>query len=100
MSDVFASALWGIDYMFTLAGNSAAGVNFHGGGSGSYTPIAVSGSSITTRPLYYALLFFGAAAHGRVVPVDVNAGRTNVTAFGVLDSDGTLRVTVVNKDRR
>jgi uncharacterized protein (TIGR03437 family) len=99
VSDVFASALWGIDYMFTLAGNSAAGVNFHGGGSGSYTPIAVSGSTITARPLYYALLFFGAAAHGRVVPVDVNAGSVNVTSFGVLDNDGTLRVTVINKDQ-
>src|SRR5271157_5935079 len=56
VSDVFASALWGIDYMFTLAGTSAAGVNFHGGGTGTYTPIAASGSTVSARPLYYALL--------------------------------------------
>lgn len=99
VSDVFASALWGIDYMFTLAGTSAAGVNFHGGGTGTYTPIAVSGSSITARPLYYALLVFGAAARGRMVPVNLNPGRINLTAYGVLDSDGTLRVTVINKDQ-
>jgi uncharacterized protein (TIGR03437 family) len=99
VSDVFASALWGIDYMFTLAGQSAAGVNFHGGGSGTYTPIAVSGSAITARPLYYALLFFGAAARGRVIPVNLNAGRINLTSFGVLDSDGTVRVVVINKDQ-
>jgi uncharacterized protein (TIGR03437 family) len=101
VSDVFASALWGIDYMFTLAGTSAAGVNFHGGGTGAYTPIAVSGNptAISARPLYYALLLFGAAARGRVVPVTLNAGRINLTAFGMLDSDGTLRVTVINKDQ-
>ncbi len=99
VSDVFASTLWGLDYMLTLAGTSAAGVNFHGGGTGTYTPIAVNGSTITARPLYYSLLMFGAAAHGQVVPVTGNAGRINLTAFGVLDTDGTLRVTVINKDQ-
>ncbi len=99
VSDVFASTLWGLDYMLTLAGTSAAGINFHGGGTGAYTPIAVSGSTITARPLYYSLLMFGAAAHGQVVPVTGNTGRINLTAFGVLDIDGTLRVTVINKDQ-
>ena len=99
VSDVFASALWGLDYMLTLAGSSASGVNFHGGGSGTYTPIAVSGSTVTARPLYYAMLMFGAAARGRVVPVNLNAGRIDLTAYGVLDADGTVRVTVINKDQ-
>jgi hypothetical protein len=30
----------------------------YGGGTGAYTPIAVSGSSVTARPLYDALLLF------------------------------------------
>lgn len=98
VSDVFAAALWGIDNMFTLAGSSAAGVNFHGGGTGAYTPIAVSGSTISARPLYYALLFFGAAGRGKIVPLNVNAGRVNLTAFATVDSDGTVRVTLINKD--
>jgi uncharacterized protein (TIGR03437 family) len=98
VSDVFASALWGVDYMFTLAGRNAAGVNFHGGGSGNYTPIAVSGSQVTPRPLYYALLMFRAAARGRLVPLDVTANGVNLRAYGVMDDDGTLRVTVINKD--
>lgn len=99
VSDVFASALWAADYMFTLANRSSAGVNFHGGGTGTYTPIAVSGSTITARPLYYALLLFHAAARGRMVPVDVSAAGINVTSYGALDADGTLRVLVVNKDQ-
>jgi uncharacterized protein (TIGR03437 family) len=98
VSDVFASALWGVDYMFTLAGRNAARVNFHGGGTGTYTPIAVTSTQATARPLYYALLLFRAAARGRVVPVSVATNGVNLTAYGALDDDGTLRVTAVNKD--
>ena len=98
VSDVFASALWGVDYMFTLAARGSAGVNFHGGGTGTYTPIAVSGTQATARPLYYALAMFRAAAHGRLVPLDVTANGVNLTAYGALDSDGTLRIAVINKD--
>ena len=98
VSNVFASALWGVDYMFTLAGRNAAGVNFHGGGTGTYTPIAVTATQATARPLYYALLLVRAAARGRVVPVTVTTNGVNLTAYGALDDDGTLRVTVINKD--
>jgi hypothetical protein len=99
VSDVFAAALWGVDYMFTLAGNGAAGVNFYGvGGIGVNTPIAIDGNQITAHPLYYALLMFRAAAEGRLVPLDVAANGVNLTAYGVLDEDDTLRVTVINKD--
>jgi uncharacterized protein (TIGR03437 family) len=84
--------------MFTLAGRNAAGVNFHGGGTGTYTPIAVTTTQATARPLYYSLLLFRAAARGRVVPVTVSANGVNPTAYGALDDDGTLRVTVINKD--
>ena len=99
VSDVFASALWGIDYMFTLAGRNSTGVNFHGGGSGTYTPIAVSGGQVTARPLYYALLMFRAAARGRLAPLTVSTNGVNLTAYGALDGDGTLRVMVINKDQ-
>jgi uncharacterized protein (TIGR03437 family) len=98
VSNVFASALWGVDYMFTLAGRNSAGVNFHGGGTGTYTPIAVTTTQATARPLYYSLLLFRAAARGRVVPVTVSTTSVNLTAYGALDDDGTLRVTVINKD--
>ena len=98
VSDVFASALWGVDYMFTLAGRSAAGINFHGGGSGNYTPIAVSGSQVAARPLYYSLLMFHAAGRGRLVPLDVSAGSVNLTAYAALDPDGGLHLVAINKD--
>ncbi len=98
VSNTFASALWGLDYMFTLASNAAAGVNFHGGGSGAYTPIAVSGSSVTARPLYDALLMFQAGSSGRLVPITLVSVGIDLNAYAVLASDGTLRVTVINED--
>jgi uncharacterized protein (TIGR03437 family) len=98
VSDVYASALWGIDYMFTLAQRSSTGLNLHGGGTGNYRPIAVSGSQITPRPLYYALLLFRAAARGWVAPPNVSAGAANVTAYATIDTDGTVRVVAINKD--
>jgi hypothetical protein len=100
VSDVFASALWGVDYMFTLAGHNSGGVNFHCGSGGNYlpTPIQAEGNQIIAHPLYYALLLFRAAAQGRMVPLDVAANGVNLTAYGVVDNDDTLRVTVINKD--
>ncbi len=102
VSNVFAAALWGVDYMLTLAGHASAGLNFHGGGTGLYTPIATSTTggtaTIAARPLYYAMLMFGTALGARVVPVTVNSSRVNATAYGLLDAAGGLRVFVINKD--
>jgi uncharacterized protein (TIGR03437 family) len=102
VSNVFASALWGVDYMLTLAGHASGGLNFHGGGTGLYTPIATSttggNTTIAARPLYYAMLLFGAALGTRVVPMTVNSSRVNATAYGLLDAAGGLRVVVINKD--
>ena len=101
VSNTFASALWGVDYMFTLASYAATGVNFNVGssGNGSYTPIGVSGSGVVnTRPLYYALLLFHAASSGRIVPITLASGGIDLNAYAVLAGDGTLRVTVVNED--
>jgi len=98
VSDVFASALWATDYMFALASRSAAGVNFHGGGNAPYAPIALEGGVVMARPLYYALLFFQAAAHGRLLPIDLNSSDVNLNAYALLDADGTLRVAIINED--
>jgi hypothetical protein len=106
VSDVVASALWGIDHLFTLAEHGAAGVNLQAGTNlrggltcaGIYLPVCGTRGSYTARPLYYAMLFFRHAARGRLVPVDVAAGGVNVAAHATLADDGTLRVTLVNKD--
>ena len=63
VSDTFASALWGADYMFRIAQAGGIGVNFHGGGYGWYTPIAgTRAKGFEARPLYYGMSLFKAAA--------------------------------------
>ncbi len=58
VSDAFASALWGADYMLTCALAGYCGVNLHGGGDGLYTPIAIGESlSAELRPLYFGMQF-------------------------------------------
>ena len=65
VSDTFASALWGADYMFRIAQAGGTGVNFHGGGSGWYTPIAgTRAKGFEARPLYYGMRLFREAALG------------------------------------
>jgi hypothetical protein len=108
VSDVFASALWGLDHLFTLAELGVAGVNVQTGASisggltceGIYLPICAAGAGWTARPLYYAMLLFHDAAIGRTVSAEVRADppEVNVAAHAVVADDGTLRVTVINKE--
>jgi hypothetical protein len=99
VSNAFASALWGADYLFNLAENGVVGVNFHGGFSThGYTPIGLDkNNQYTAMPLYYAMLLFHDAAQGRIIPLDMNTA-ANVTAHAVLGNDGTLHLVIINKD--
>lgn len=57
VSDTFASALWTADMMLQFARAGCAGLNFHGGGHGFYTPIAGSvAEGFTRRPEFYGIL--------------------------------------------
>lgn len=98
VSNVYAAALWGADYSFTLAEQGASGLNFHGGfRCRGYTPICISGGHYSAQPLYYGMLLFHAATPGRLVPVRVRT-HANITAYGVLAGDGTLHLVLINKD--
>jgi Glycosyl hydrolase family 79 C-terminal beta domain len=98
VSNVFAASLWGVEHMFTLAENGATGVNFHGSLSGgTYQPIDGTPGNYTARPLYYAMLAFHTAAQGQTIPVAVTT-RWNVSVHGTVASDGTLRITAINRD--
>jgi hypothetical protein len=108
VSDVFASALWGLDHLFTLAELGVAGVNLQTGTDvnggltcrGIYLPVCdAGGGRWTARPLYYAMLLFHQAAVGRVVPVQVGATpEANVVAHATIADDGSVRVVVINKE--
>jgi hypothetical protein len=99
VSDTFASALWGADLMFQLARAGWAGINFHGGGKGWYTPIAGSlETGFTARPLYYGMLMFAQAQPETMLALDVNANDPLFSAYAMKSRDGRIRLALFNKD--
>jgi hypothetical protein len=112
VSDTHAAAVWALDYLWWWAGRGAAGLNFHTGDT-------VAKENVNT-PCYYALYWstpggyeahpvayafkafaagFGEGA-GKWMPVEItdNQSRVNVTAGGVVMGDGSMLVTVINKE--
>jgi hypothetical protein len=101
VSDSFASALWGADFMLLLAQLGVSGVNFHGGGQGFYTPIAGGGSKpFEARPLYYGMLFYREFASGSMIPCKLESGGVNATAYACINTAGRLSLAIINKDLR
>jgi hypothetical protein len=100
VSDAYGTALWAIDYLFTVAGHGASGVNFHGGGNGpGYTPIANSGTTVVgARPEFYGMLLFTKAGTGPLYATRASAGSLDFTAYAVGQGDGSTRIVLVNKD--
>lgn len=100
VSDVFAAAVWGTDFLFDVAENGSVGVNLHTiFGMNGYTAISFDKDKKTyaVRPLYYSLLLFKDAGQGKLITTDVKSN-SNVTAHTTLGTDGKLRVVVINKD--
>lgn len=98
VSNTFASALWGLDYMWTVALNNGKGVNFHGGSVSKYAPIVLDGKGTTAaRPLYYAMLAFHYGSKGgTIVPAVISPSVPNSSAYACINND-TLKVTLLNK---
>lgn len=104
VSDTMAATLWGLDFMFTLAQFDAAGVNLetginHLGWLSWYTPIGLdSEHNYRATPLYYGMLAFALASRGERVKVTLDNGGLNITAYGVRSDDGSVWLTLVNKE--
>jgi hypothetical protein len=100
VSDSYASALWVIDHLFTIAQGGSVGVNLHGGGNGDgYTPIADNdGVVVEARPEYYGVLLCALAGQGPLLTTSINAGSLNISAYAVQNSPSQLSLIVVNKD--
>jgi hypothetical protein len=108
-SDAFASALWGLDYLYWWAGHSAAGINFHTGGyAGSarssepqrYVAFWNSPGGFAVRPLGYGIKAFDLGCRGQLVPVHFTSSTNlvNMTAYGVRSANGGLWLTLINKE--
>jgi len=103
-SNAYAAALWGLGYMYYHASAGLVGVNFHMGLNANdpdysaITPANVQ-SSYTVNPLAYGMAAFNVGGHGHLVPVTIgNSSNVNLVAYSVLQSDGSLILTVINRD--
>lgn len=98
VSNVFASALWALDMMWTVAENNGQGINFHGGTGLSYSPLIINGSVITAMPEYYAMLAFKQGACVKVIPATINSSGYNCSAYASANADNTWSITLINKE--
>ena len=98
VSDIFASALWGAEYMFFLAENNVAGLNFHGGQNFRYTAINSQGTTFKASPLYYSMLLFREAHVKQFLNAILSANVQKLDAFYFNRTDGKKAVLVINKD--
>ncbi len=106
VSHTYVSALWALQYLYTLAANGVSGVNFHSSGSSVYSAIdwgpTATTSAYKIAPIYYGLLaFVDGAKNRRLLPVTPSELKTNPRAsyFATTSEDGkTLTVTLINKD--
>lgn len=112
VSDVYASALWAMDYALATAAQGA-GINFHGflgvcghptvnGKNDYYTPVCAANDAnekakvMTAGPEFYGLWLAGRLGPGQFLPAPV-AGANNLVAYAVKGSDGATRVALIEK---
>jgi hypothetical protein len=104
VSDTFASALWLLDSLFTVASKGADGVNLHtfpGTDNGLFDFTHTGGRWVGyVHPLYYGALMFAQAAPAgaRLLPVtSSNPGQMRVWA--TLARDGTVRIMLIDPNQ-
>ncbi|MDG3010229.1 hypothetical protein G4X40_08700 [Rhodococcus sp. D2-41] len=107
VTNSFGGALWTVDYLLTAAREGIAGADLHTqiDDCGSYSLIcfpdtaAQRTGALQANPNYYGALLVSRLAGGAILPVTVQSGKANVTAFAVRMPDGTVKVAVDDKDR-
>ena len=99
-SDVYAAALWSLDFMGTVAVNGGQGVNYHGGGRSPYSPINDNGTIVTAvGPEFYGLKIFSLIPSGNAVPATISPTPTiNFTAYGFKSATGGISALLNNKE--
>jgi hypothetical protein len=108
-SDRYASALWALDYLHWWVSHGAAGINFHTGDrtGGSvnlpcrYAAFVTATDGYEVRPLAYGMKLFAASSAGRYLPTKIGTdGGEMITAYAVMRDDGSIAVTLINRDAR
>jgi hypothetical protein len=104
ISDTFASALWCLDFMFTVASCGGDGVNLetdinHLAWISHYSPIVHDANGhCSARPEYYGMLAFSMAGNGDLLKVNLEKGDINLSAYATKNKNGGVWVIAINKD--
>jgi hypothetical protein len=98
-SNVFASALWALDYTLLLAHEGLAEVNFQGriAGCAQYSPLCTVGHGphLVARPDFYGLLAALQVTPGRFLTL-ADPDRASLRAYAVRTKGGSLSVILDN----
>ncbi|HVZ61048.1 MAG TPA: hypothetical protein VG892_09715, partial [Terriglobales bacterium] len=107
VSNTYASALWGLDFMWWWAAHHAAGVNFHTGDRvaagpnlrpSRYTAFFSATNGYEIRPLSYGLKAFSLGSAGRMAALSLpSEAPATLSAYAVLGDDGSALITLINK---
>ena len=111
VSDTFASALWGLDYLYWWAAHGSQGINFHNGDEVAagqnlapcrYASFTSAPDGYFVHPLAYAIKIFNLGSRGKIIPAtvkpDASAADLNLASYAVLGADKNLYVTLINKE--
>ena len=124
-SNVFASALWGADFMLALAQRGVQGMHFHGGtlhsvetSLGRVAKVSTGGDIVAQRnalasryaaiagsralgfqprPLFHGIVMAQRFAGARMLPGQLDAGGAKLTAYAAQQADAVL-LALINKD--
>jgi hypothetical protein len=102
-SDSYASALWGVDFLYWWAYHGASGINFHSGDRTGgqlsmpcrYAAFVTSGHGYQVRPLGYGMKLFDFGGHGEALPVTAPSA-AGLVAYATLEGK-EISVTLINK---
>ena len=107
VSNTFASALWGLDFMCWWSQHDAMGINFHTGDSVAagedsgpcmYASFVTAEDGYYIRPLGYALKMFDLIEGDKWTPLVItNKDSLNITTYA-FQSTGELFVVIINKE--
>jgi hypothetical protein len=111
VSNAFAAALWGLDYMFSSAQDGFSMINFHSSyrpGGSSYNPVDTYGREDAShhweyrniaQPLYYGMYLFARYASGNHLLTASIETRSNIRAYAVTPcATCAVNVFVINED--
>lgn len=107
VSNSFASALWGLDYLYWWTTHGAEGLNFHTGDitggvrrqPAFYAAFATSDEGYAAMPIAYGMKLFAMGSNGNSIPVEISTpDNKNIVAYSTVSKEGNVFLTIINKE--